>query len=141
LAAFRRYFRFPMSMALASGIAPGGARPPGFVDPTPSDIMTALAERDAFIAESERFFSEFDALVCPAATCTAFPHCDFGAPIPIDGILESSMCVDHPTLWSTYTGCPSLVVPVGLDPNGLPIGAQLVGRRWSDERLIALGAA
>jgi Asp-tRNA(Asn)/Glu-tRNA(Gln) amidotransferase A subunit family amidase len=34
-----------------------------------------------------------------------------------------------------------LVVPVALGGGGLPIGAQIVGPRWSDERLIAIGAA
>jgi amidase len=109
------------------------------VDPTPSEIMAALGERDAFIGASEAFFREFDAFICPAATCTAFRHCDFGTPVPIDGQPTPSTCIDHPTIWSTYTGCPSLVVPVALDRDGLPIGAQLVGRRWADERLIALG--
>lgn len=139
LGSFRRYFRFTLSTALASELAPPGARPPGFVEPTPSEIMAALDERDAFIRASEAFFSDFDAFICPAAACTAFRHCDFGAPIPIDGQSTPSTRIDHPTIWSTYTGCPSLVVPVAVDRDGLPIGAQLVGRRWADERLIALG--
>ena len=141
LAAFRRYFRLPLALVFDAGIAPPGSRPPDFRDPTPLEIASSLAERDRFIAAAERFFADHDAFICPAATCTAFPHCDRGAQIEIDGRPESPMSVDHPTIWSTYTGCPSLVVPIALDGRGLPIGAQLVGRRWADERLIALGAA
>jgi amidase len=141
LGAFRRYLRLPLSLALAAGIAPPGTKPRGFVEPTALEIMTALAERDAYIARAERFFDDYDVFLCPAAACTAFPHTDRGAPIEIDGEPESPLCIDHPTIFSTYTGCPSLVVPAGLNARGLPIGAQLVTRRWSDERLIALGTA
>jgi amidase len=139
LGSFRRYFRFTLSTALASELAPPGARPPGFVEPTPAEVVAALDERDAFIRASDAFFRDFDAVIYPAAACTAFRHCDFGAPIAIDGQPTPSMRIDHPTIWSTYTGCPSLVVPVAVDRDGLPIGAQVVGRRWGDERLVALG--
>ncbi|MCC7534990.1 MAG: amidase [Deltaproteobacteria bacterium] len=141
LAGFRELLRTPMSLAFAVGLAPPGSRPADYRDPTPLETMTALAERDRFIAAADAFFASFDAFVCPAATTTAFLHCDRGAPVEIDGTFEPSTCIDHPTIWSTYTGCPSLVVPVALDPRGMPIGVQLVGRRWCDEQLIGLGAA
>jgi amidase len=31
-----------------------------------------------------------------------------------------------------------VVIPAGQDANGLPIGVQVVGRRWADERLLAV---
>lgn len=139
LGAFRRLFRFTLATALAAEPVATSSKTPDFVEPSASEIMAALDERDAFIRASEAFFRDFDAFVCPAAACTAFRHCDFGTPVPIDGRPTPSICIDHPTIWSTYTGCPSLVVPVAVDRDGLPIGAQLVGRRWTDERLIALG--
>ncbi len=37
------------------------------------------------------------------------------------------------------TGHPVLVIPIGQDENGMPIGAQLVSRRWSEGRLLAIG--
>jgi aspartyl-tRNA(Asn)/glutamyl-tRNA(Gln) amidotransferase subunit A len=40
-----------------------------------------------------------------------------------------------------YLGLPSLVVPAGSSPPGLPIGLQLIGRPFGDEILIALGNA
>jgi amidase len=51
----------------------------------------------------------------------------------------SSQVIDHPSLLATYTGSPAVVVPIGLDGDRLPIAAQLVGRRWGDERLLAVG--
>ncbi len=42
---------------------------------------------------------------------------------------------------SSYIGLPSLVLPGGFTPGGVPIGFQLVGRAFSEERLIAIGYA
>ena len=33
---------------------------------------------------------------------------------------------------------PVVVVPVGRDEKGLPVGVQLIGKRWDDERLLGI---
>ena len=38
-----------------------------------------------------------------------------------------------------YLGVPALSVPCGFDADGLPLGVQLIGRHFDDERLLALG--
>jgi Asp-tRNA(Asn)/Glu-tRNA(Gln) amidotransferase A subunit family amidase len=43
----------------------------------------------------------------------------------------------HPVDLFSLTGNPSVVIPLAQDQDGLPIGVQLVGRRWDDERLLA----
>jgi amidase len=139
LAAFRRVMLASFAIAARAGIVPPGMRALNLPEPSPFDIMVALDERDRFIATLDRFFADHDAFICPAATVVAFTHRAQGSPIDVDGEPVSSMCVDHPTILATYTGSPSLVVPIALNPQGLPIGAQLVGRRWNDERLIAVG--
>lgn len=140
LAAFRRLFRILLRSTARAGSTPPGA-PAVERAPSPYDFMVALEERDRFVIALTRFFSEYDAFICPAAICTAFPHGPPGSPVDVDGETFPSICIDHPTILSTYTGAPSLVVPIALGASGLPIGAQLVGPRWSDERLIAIGAA
>ena len=40
-----------------------------------------------------------------------------------------------------YSGHPALALPCGPDSQGLPIGVQLVGRRWSESRLLAIAQA
>ena len=37
-------------------------------------------------------------------------------------------------------GNPAAVVPVGVSPEGLPIGVQIVGRPWEEERVLAIAA-
>jgi len=42
---------------------------------------------------------------------------------------------------SAGTGMPALTVPAGFTRNGLPVGLELLGRPWSDARLVALAYA
>jgi amidase len=140
LAAFRRLFRTLLRSAARVGSIPPGSAATAR-EPSAYDLMALLEERDRFIALLEQFFSHYDTFVCPAAICTAFPHGPPGSPVDVDGELSPSTCLDHPTILATYTGAPSLVVPIALGTGGLPIGAQLVGRRWNDERLVAIGTA
>jgi amidase len=41
----------------------------------------------------------------------------------------------HSRIW-TALGLPSISVPIGADPAGLPIGAQLIGAHFDDGRLL-----
>jgi aspartyl-tRNA(Asn)/glutamyl-tRNA(Gln) amidotransferase subunit A len=45
------------------------------------------------------------------------------------------------TRWVNYLGVPALVVPCGFDSRGLPISIQLVGRPFSEAKLLAAGRA
>jgi len=47
--------------------------------------LEALHRRDQSIIAWEQFFQEWDALICPASMITAFPHCEPGAPLRVDG--------------------------------------------------------
>jgi aspartyl-tRNA(Asn)/glutamyl-tRNA(Gln) amidotransferase subunit A len=42
---------------------------------------------------------------------------------------------------TNVTGQPATAMPIGLSPEGLPIGMQMIGRYGSDDRLLDLGAA
>jgi Asp-tRNA(Asn)/Glu-tRNA(Gln) amidotransferase A subunit family amidase len=37
--------------------------------------------------------------------------------------------------------CPALSVPAGWTKDGLPIGLQIVGRRWRDDTVLTIGKA
>jgi aspartyl-tRNA(Asn)/glutamyl-tRNA(Gln) amidotransferase subunit A len=45
------------------------------------------------------------------------------------------------TRWVNYLGVPALVVPCGFDARGLPIAMQLVGRPFSEAKLLGAGRA
>jgi len=115
-----------------------GANRPSEHPTTLGQYLAALHRRDQSIIAWERFFAEWDALLCPAAMTTAFPHCDTGSPLLVDGEAVSYWTVSAQTALFNYTGHPAVLLPYGQDEAGLPIGLQLVSRRWEDARLLAI---
>jgi amidase len=69
---------------------------------------------------------------------TAFPHCETGAPLYVDGQEVTYWLVNSHTTLFNYTGHPAVVLPYKLDRDGLPIGVQLVGKRWDESRLLGV---
>jgi len=109
--------------------------------PTLAEYYTALHRRDAFIAEWESFFTKWHALLCPVAMRAAFPHCPTDTPLDVDGETVSYWRMVGHTAPFNFTGHPVAVVPVGQDEDGLPIGVQIVGKRWHDIQLLSVAAA
>jgi Asp-tRNA(Asn)/Glu-tRNA(Gln) amidotransferase A subunit family amidase len=70
-------------------------------------------------------FGDFDAIICPSTPGEAPAGMGTGDPI-------------FQVIW-TLLGVPVMNLPVGTGPNRLPVGVQLVGQRYGDARLIALG--
>jgi len=92
------------------------------------DYLTALDRRDEMIQAWDRFFSRWDALVLPAGTHTAERH----------GEEPADPAEEYPYALSQISGCPMVVIPAGVDGQGLPFGLQIIGRRWDDERLLEI---
>ena len=44
------------------------------------------------------------------------------------------------SMW-TMLNVPCLAMPCHTGPNGMPVGVQIVGPRWSDADLLAIGEA
>ncbi|PBB27085.1 MULTISPECIES: amidase [unclassified Mesorhizobium] len=101
----------------------------------------ALARRDKSILAWDRFLDDWDALLCPVAMTTAFPHCEPGTPIKVDGKDQDYWMLPAYGAVFNYSGHPALSMPCGKDRDGLPIGLQLVGKRWSEARLLGVAAA
>ena len=79
--------------------------------------------------------------LCPPSMVTAFPHCETGTPLQVDGQEVAYWMVSAHTTMFNYTGHPAVVLPYRLDRDGLPIGVQIVGRRWDESRLLAAAQA
>jgi amidase len=108
---------------------------------TLAQYLEALHIRDQSILAWEHFFEEWDLLLCPPSMVTAFPHCTPGSPLLLDERQVSYyLTAAHGTVFN-YTGHPAVVLPYQRDREGLPIGIQLVGKRWSESRLLAMAQA
>ncbi|HEX8212533.1 MAG TPA: amidase family protein, partial [Longimicrobium sp.] len=103
--------------------------------------LEALHWRDEELRAWEQFFTTWDALLCPASMITAFPHCAPGAPLHVDGAAAPYELVSAHSFLFNYTGHPAVTLPVARDGAGLPIGVQLVGKRWDESRLLGMAAA
>ena len=82
------------------------------------------------------FSREYDLLLCPTATTTAFPHNQKGERwermVMVNGKPQPSTTQ---MFWAGYSGnfyLPSTVAPAGLASNGLPIGVQIIGPQYGD---------
>jgi amidase len=124
------------------GMITGAFQPEENAPPaTLADYLTALHRRDQSMLVWEQFFQSWDALLCPASVVAAFPHCEPGSPLHIDGEdVNYWMVSAHATLFN-YTGHPAVVLPYTHDRDGLPIGVQLVAKRWGEAHLLAIATA
>jgi amidase len=124
------------------GMMTGAFQPEEQERPTTlAQYLEALHRRDQSIIAWEQFFDEWDVLLCPPSMVTAFPHCETGTPLHVDGQeVVYWMVSAHGTL-SNYSGHPAVVLPHKLDRDGLPMGVQLVGKRWNESRLLAVAEA
>ena len=81
------------------------------------------------------FAAGVDAILTPATPSAAFElgkkHAD-----PVEMYLN-----DVFTVTVNLAGLPGLVVPTGLDAQGLPLGLQLIGKPWEEGELLNIGYA
>lgn len=101
----------------------------------------SLTKRDVLISALEQFFTRWDVFLCPVTVGPAIEHCPFGTPIEVDGqLVPYFMAGIAYTCPFNLTGHPVVVLPLTRSGEGLPIGLQVVGRRWGEMQLLAIAA-
>ena len=90
----------------------------------------------------EPFFERYDLLLTPTTACAAFDLKEGGTlgPDTVDGKEASPASWVSYTFPFNFTGQPAASVPCGFTAGGLPVGLQVVGRRY-DESLVLRAAA
>jgi amidase len=105
------------------------------------DIVEAFTEHGALHREMDRFFGDYDVLICPGATVTPFPVEDH-YPRFVDGVeQETYVAWAGLTNALSTTGNPVVALPCGVDEEGMPFGFQIVGPRRSDSFLLRVAKA
>ncbi|MBK1661314.1 amidase [Paracraurococcus ruber] len=120
---------------------------PGFVamiksaaDWTVPQFMQMRERRFAYIQQIHTFMEGWDFLLSPAVSVAAFPADRLQPPHwpqhPWDWLMWAEF--SYPFNWS---GSPAASVPCGFTPAGLPVGLQIVGRRFDDLGVLQASAA
>jgi aspartyl-tRNA(Asn)/glutamyl-tRNA(Gln) amidotransferase subunit A len=89
--------------------------------------VRAMIKRDFDTA----FASGVDCILAPATPTSAFGLGEMGSSDPVQMYLN-----DIFTVTLNLAGLPGVVVPMGLDAKGLPLGLQLIGRPWQEADLL-----
>ncbi|MGE5628379.1 MAG: Asp-tRNA(Asn)/Glu-tRNA(Gln) amidotransferase subunit GatA [Solirubrobacterales bacterium] len=86
--------------------------------------------REEIVREFDDLFSKCDVLIAPTAPNTAFPL-NFKGGSAIEMYL-SDIC----TVPINIAGIPSISIPCGMDSKGLPIGMQIMGKKFDEASIL-----
>jgi amidase len=102
------------------------------------EIAEASCIRDELTDRFSDLLQKYDVLITPAAPIL---------PYPVEQSFQNSIggrtlanYIDWiaPAFLITLVGFPAVSVPAGLSSTGLPVGLQIIGRRFDEPKLLAL---
>jgi amidase len=106
----------------------------------PADLDTANRARDRIVADFGRFMDKYDVLALPVSQVPPFPI-EQHWPTVVDGVPMADYLDWMRSSWYvSLFGAPAMSVPAAF-VEGLPFGAQLVGRPGRDEDLLRFAVA
>lgn len=107
---------------------------------TMTDYQMARERKYAYCARQLMWMEDWDFLLTPAASVAAFPA----------ELLMPTHWPEHEWDWVSwaefsypfnFSGAPAASVPCGFTPEGLPVGLQIVGKRFDDLGVLQAAAA
>jgi Asp-tRNA(Asn)/Glu-tRNA(Gln) amidotransferase A subunit family amidase len=89
----------------------------------------------------EDVLEDFDLIATPTLAIDGLANSDDGCTVgpsivasrPVDPTI--GWCLTYPV---NFSGHPAISVPIGTSARGLPLGLQLIGRRWHESQLLAV---
>jgi Asp-tRNA(Asn)/Glu-tRNA(Gln) amidotransferase A subunit family amidase len=98
--------------------------------------LDVLFRRDIVRARFLDQMERYPIVVCPVSAIPAFRHGERSWTV-------GNTTIGYPDAFSysqyfNLLGNPAAVVPMGRSAEGLPIGVQIVGRPWEEERVLAI---
>ena len=104
------------------------------------DYARVILRRSAIFDKIQRVFATYDVLLCPTVAVPPF-EVGIEGPTQIAGrALDRRTWIAMTPLFN-LTGQPAATVPCGFTTEGLPIGLQIVGRRFDEATVLRASAA
>lgn len=105
------------------------------------DFTAMNVDRTTLFLNTHDFLQDFDVLACPTVGCMPRPV-ELEWVDEINGV-EFTNYMDwlRFAFLATVTGLPAISVPIGLSPEGMPIGMQLIGKPRGEAALLAVARA
>ena len=99
-------------------------------------MLEKLAARDRMRASLLRQMEQYHFLLWPACGVAAFNHRQRSWTTPAREIDYFEAMI--PLTTANLLGLPAMVVPFSFNDDGMPVGIQLIGRPYEEERLLEL---
>jgi amidase len=111
---------------------------------TAADVLADQVLRSEVVKALRGVLDRYDLLISPTLACLPVENATDGNTVgpaeiegePIDPLIGWCM-----TYLINFIGYPAASVPAGLSSSGLPVGMQIVGRRYADADVFAASAA
>lgn len=104
-----------------------------------ADYQVMRERKLAYIAAIGAFFAQWDYLVTPAVSVAAFPATRL-APVGWPEHAWDWLSWAEFSYPFNFSGNPAASVPCGFTPEGLPVGLQIVGRRFDDAGVLRVAS-
>ena len=108
---------------------------------TTADYAAALGRINELKAIFDDVFATYDLVLAPVARFPAFVNEPFPGSITGTSSYPEQFWNGAFTMHANATGSPAASVPAGFTPQGLPVGLQIIGRKYDEETVLAASAA
>jgi amidase len=106
------------------------------------EFFAVLDRRDDLLRRCESFLDDHDAWLMPVMPDAAFIRQKPSEPLVVDGKPYPYFFAGTSyNFLANFSGQPSIVLPCGFSKDGLPIGLQLIGKRWGEAKLLGMAKA
>ena len=108
------------------------------------DVAKAISQRKGVYEVFHKYFKDYDILITPTTPCPAFivEKTEFGTRFPI--VKGKPLNISN---WMSFTypfnltGLPAASIPCGWTDSGLPIGMQIIGKRYDEKTVLQVSKA
>ena len=100
--------------------------------------------RTEILDAQQDVFDRYDLIVSPTTICLPVPNADDGntqGPCAVCGQPVEPLIGFCETFFENFTGNPAASVPAGLSASGLPVGMQIIGKKFRDGDVLAAAKA